>query len=268
MIQLTRVRTAAAIPTGFRGPKRVERLVELISAHHAGEFNFNSAVWKTAKNQLKKESSGKCAYCEAPTSAVAHGDVEHFRPKSVYWWLAYCYENYTYSCQICNQTYKGDRFPAEGPLMQPGNLTIVERLTPDPLNEVAGLPFLNFHTACLGETAHLPDVYHDDPESLFKWLVDPVKKEVRLAQALPSLESQRAAAAAEDVLGLNRPELMGLRWIVYEDLDAFRAALTELAPGGVAAGKVRNRIKSMMENSGEFAGMVRYFVRKEWNLNL
>lgn len=93
MIQLQRVRTAKAIPKAFRGPGRIESLLLLLEGRRAGALEFDAKVWKAAKNQLKKESCGKCAYCEAPTAVVAHGDVEHFRPKDLYWWLAYCYDN-------------------------------------------------------------------------------------------------------------------------------------------------------------------------------
>jgi hypothetical protein len=51
---------------------------------------------------------------EATTKQVAHGDVEHYRPKSIYWWLAYCYDNYLVSCQICNEVFKRDKFPIAG----------------------------------------------------------------------------------------------------------------------------------------------------------
>src|SRR4051794_40501664 len=119
MIKLERVRTASAIPRGFRGADRVKRATLLVTGTRDGTLAFTSrnSYWKTTKPQLKRESAGKCGYCEAPTDAVAHGDVEHFRPKSVYWWLAYCYENYVFACQICNQTFKGDGFPIAGPRM-------------------------------------------------------------------------------------------------------------------------------------------------------
>jgi hypothetical protein len=95
----------------FEPSGRVAKSLELIQGRAAGTLEFNSNVWKAAKPQLKLETGGKCAYCESPTDTVAHGDVEHYRPKSKYWWLAYCYENYLYACQICNQVYKGDEFP-------------------------------------------------------------------------------------------------------------------------------------------------------------
>ena len=76
------------------------------------------------KSALKQAQFDKCFACESPVSAVAHGDVEHFRPKGGfqqkasdpvtkpgYYWLAYRWENLFFSCQICNQTHKKNLFP-------------------------------------------------------------------------------------------------------------------------------------------------------------
>ena len=111
MTKLERLRTAAAIPPAFqrRGPYRQVSRADPGTYRRHARVQFD--VWKAAKPQLKLETGGKCAYCESPTDTVAHGDVEHFRPKSKYWWLAYCYDNYLYACQICNQVHKGDEFP-------------------------------------------------------------------------------------------------------------------------------------------------------------
>ena len=112
MIPLIRTRSTAAIAANFRNPKREDFNVELMTerreflADPTEKQEFDSGRWKKAKAQLLKETNNKCAYCEAPTKVVAYGDVEHYRPKSMYWWLAYCYENYLPSCQLCNQKYK------------------------------------------------------------------------------------------------------------------------------------------------------------------
>lgn len=268
MIRLTRVRTAEAIPHGFRGARRLEHLTDLIAQSRTGSFDFKSTVWKTAKEQLKAETFGKCAYCEAATSVVAHGDVEHFRPKSVYWWLAYCYDNYTYACQICNQTFKGDRFPVAATPMNPGDVNVPALLTPDPLDQAQGMSLATFHAQCTSEGPHLPDVYFDYPEDYFRWEADQVRKEVRIAARTSAPLHERAAEAAVSVLGLNRAELIGLRWQVFDDLQLFR----ELLDGGNLsahhATSVRTKISAMMADDGEFAGMVRYFVRDQWNLAL
>jgi uncharacterized protein (TIGR02646 family) len=53
-----------------------------------------------------------CAWCQCDLQ-VFPGDVEHFRPKSLYWWLAYDFGNYLLSCSNCNRR-KGVSFPLLG----------------------------------------------------------------------------------------------------------------------------------------------------------
>jgi len=52
-----------------------------------------------------------CAYCQGDLPHNDPGDVEHFRPKSVYWWLAYEFANYLLSCAKCNRVCKRKEFP-------------------------------------------------------------------------------------------------------------------------------------------------------------
>lgn len=52
-----------------------------------------------------------CAYCDRDLPGNDRGDVEHFRPKSRYWWLAYDFGNYYLACNPCNRQYKKDAFP-------------------------------------------------------------------------------------------------------------------------------------------------------------
>ena len=117
MIPLNRVRTAPPVHANFQKANREKFNLELMKDRRTVLQNsgttqkFSSGRWREAKPQLLKESNGKCAYCEAPTAVVAFGDVEHYRPKSKYWWLAYCYDNYLASCQLCNQKFKKAKFP-------------------------------------------------------------------------------------------------------------------------------------------------------------
>ncbi len=48
----------------------------------------------------------KCAYCEKRTEEY---QIEHYRPKSIYYWLAYSWDNLLVSCGKCN-FYKGTKF--------------------------------------------------------------------------------------------------------------------------------------------------------------
>ncbi|MEY4902975.1 MAG: hypothetical protein RLZZ292_790 [Bacteroidota bacterium] len=51
------------------------------------------------KLALKTLYHSKCCYCEQRVEA---GHVEHYRPKSLYWWLAYSWDNLLYICPTCN----------------------------------------------------------------------------------------------------------------------------------------------------------------------
>ena len=64
----------------------------------------NSAVDKRykmedIKTRLFNIYNGKCAFCE---QRVERWQVEHFRPKSVYYWLAFSWDNLLYACPDCN----------------------------------------------------------------------------------------------------------------------------------------------------------------------
>ncbi|MFY2561255.1 hypothetical protein ACN469_26885 [Corallococcus terminator] len=74
------------------------------------------------KEALVNSHHGKCAFCESKVKYLAHGDVEHFRPKAGYeqgygfnldgyFWEAYAWDNLYFSCQVCNQIHKKNKFP-------------------------------------------------------------------------------------------------------------------------------------------------------------
>lgn len=62
---------------------------------------------KIALNNIYKS---KCAYCE---SKVEQLHVEHYRPKKIYYWLAFSWDNLIIACPTCNQN-KGVNFQLEG----------------------------------------------------------------------------------------------------------------------------------------------------------
>lgn len=92
----------------------------------------NKKLWgkdSEVKKFLKEKRNGKCWYCESKYVRASY-DVDHYRPKGAifedenhngYWWLAFDWRNYRYSCQYCNrllrdteknQTFgKGTHFP-------------------------------------------------------------------------------------------------------------------------------------------------------------
>jgi uncharacterized protein (TIGR02646 family) len=63
------------------------------------------------KQPLYNMFSGKCAFCERKVELSA-GRIEHFRPKSQYVDLTFDWNNFLYSCEVCNNR-KGDKFPLD-----------------------------------------------------------------------------------------------------------------------------------------------------------
>jgi len=273
MISLERLRTAGAIKAKYRGADKREKDKELMKARRSflndstNPILFKSTFWKTAKTQLKKESFGKCAYCEANTDVVAHGDVEHYRPKSIYWWLAYTYDNYLFACQICNQTYKSDNFPIRGVALYPAPLifnistddqidALAGNISPDPIDVGLNYTLQTYTEEHFREQALLLNPYFDNPETYFAYEADDVTQEVKI---IPKRNEYLVyVKAAEDFYGINRIELKNLRYSVYKNFRAFKKALLKLDDAETIR-EVQEQIDSMLSSKYNFAGMNRYF---------
>lgn len=282
MIQLQRPRTPQTVSTAMRGAQRRKKNRLLVDAWARGAidaFEFESSKWKAAKAQLKADTHGKCAYCESQTTVVAHGDVEHFRPKSRYWWLAFCLDNYCFSCQLCNQTWKGAQWEFDGPevprpavLVPPAQMPagddardrIATQMTPDPLHEAQGRPWDAFWQELRAERARLLHPYDDDPTPFFAWKEDLVQRHVKLVAADASERARQIVSASERLLGLNRPELMLLRYGHFKDAASAARALKSTDPDMVADG--RERAVAMTADSAAYAGMVRWYFEK-WHID-
>jgi hypothetical protein len=275
MIALKRIRTEQAIDAKYRGADKREKDKELLLAQrdflndNDKPVEFKSIFWKKAKTQLKKESKGKCAYCEANTEVVAHGDVEHYRPKSIYWWLAYTYDNYLFACQICNQSYKSNNFPIDANLYPEPNIVstttnrkieqLVGNISPDPIDITQKYTlekYLEIHKA---EVALLLNPYFDDPETYFAYEPDDMTEEVKIVPTKPKYS--KYIKAAEDFYGINRIELKNVRYSVFTKFRAFKMAYGELTDGAVKI-EVKKQIQDMLSNKYLFAGMNRYFDSK------
>lgn len=89
-----------------------QRRQEIIqNAVYINHPNYNSRYkTKDVKKALYKLYRKKCAYCE---QRVEMPQVEHFRPKSKYYWLAYSWDNLLLACSACN-TSKNNTFDISG----------------------------------------------------------------------------------------------------------------------------------------------------------
>ncbi len=283
MIRLKRIRSENVIHHNFYGKRKQAFEKELllnqrrIRRGNIEKHNFKSARWKPAKEQLFAETGGKCAYCEAPTSVVAFGDVEHYRPKSLYWWLAYCYDNYLASCQLCNQRFKKDVFPIQNrkmpaPVIRRNTTNdFIEakagQIAPDPLDADQVDAFIRLHQQ---ERPLLLNPYFDEPAEYFAWHADDVLREVEITanRESPRLEIvvnpenpdlEPIAAASIQYYGLNRKELKALRYDFYRSYSVFRITLENDRSPPEIRNEIRNTIERMKSPGAPFAGMIRYF---------
>lgn len=73
-------------------------------------------VWSELKSQFRDKQNFRCAICENEITLRSDSsiDVEHYRYKNHYWWLAYNPQNYYLCCDDCNRVYKGEKFPLDG----------------------------------------------------------------------------------------------------------------------------------------------------------
>lgn len=281
MIKLERVRAQNTVTAGLRGAKLREKNLKLLKLKREladiPSKKFNSDFWKQAKPQLKVETHNKCAYCEADTAVVAHGDVEHFRPKNRYWWIVYCYDNYLYSCQLCNQTFKSNNFPLSGPKIRSpiirSNSTddrlkeMSKSLTVDPLDVNRDPTMDSFVVDCLAEKPDLIDPYIQDPEGILTWEVDRDLGEVTVTVKDGVERADAIKSALERFLGLNREELRRLRFRRFRVLELLKKALEQNDDSDLA-NDITNQLKTMIGANEPFAGMTRYFVNIEWELGI
>ncbi|AUN97331.1 hypothetical protein C0V70_04235 [Bacteriovorax stolpii] len=96
----------------------------------------NSSLWSELKDILSQQSNHKCWYCES-LELRSDNPVDHFRPKNKvaeakkhtgYWWLAFDWKNYRFSCTYCNSRRvftdtdggKQDHFPLFEPPKRAG----------------------------------------------------------------------------------------------------------------------------------------------------
>ncbi|QGM99882.1 hypothetical protein [Methylocystis parvus] len=275
MIPLVRKRQASAFPKDFLGDRLKAKHLDLVDRYYTSmesdkPIAFASGKWKSAKTKVRADSAKKCAYCEASTSVVAHGDVEHFRPKALYWWLAYDFDNYLFSCQICNQIYKKDFFPVTpenqrlpGPAMpaarpvDPGDLAVLSKaLAIDGSLSDDGL----VRQRWAAEDADLVHPYLEDPTTIFGYEADDSNEEVWIRPGAHA-KSDRAYAAAETYLGLNREELRRDRYHHYSFLAIMKLAMLDNEISQSTRTRILKEFERLADTTAPYAGMNRFFLR-------
>jgi uncharacterized protein (TIGR02646 family) len=107
VIRISRTPEPAALPA-----VRAERLAAAREAVLQGK-RIDFEDYDLVKKDLAVMQHNKCCYCEKREEQAKYRDVEHYRPKTLYWWLAWTWENLLFACIDCNREQKRDRFPLE-----------------------------------------------------------------------------------------------------------------------------------------------------------
>lgn len=92
--------------------KRREEVIGKGEYIEEGKYNDRYKV-EDIRTALKSIYKHKCAFCE---QKVEQYHVEHYRPKKVYYWLAFSWDNLLMACPTCNE-HKGVNFDLQGEMV-------------------------------------------------------------------------------------------------------------------------------------------------------
>ena len=92
--------------------KETQQVVALFERARGKKPRFKFRAYRHPEliKTLEQLFCDKCAYCEMRYSSVGYLEVEHYRPKSHYYWLAAEWSNLLPSCKRCNNG-KLNKFP-------------------------------------------------------------------------------------------------------------------------------------------------------------
>lgn len=215
--------------------------------------NFNVYKHDEVKIALWKLFGGKCAYCECKLGVIY--PVEHFRPKSTYYWLASEWTNLLPSCSDCNTLVKLDVFPLEEGstrAQNPGEEVNEIPLLINPCEEDP-LVLLEFHSA-----ADNGEVVIRETPGLPQLALNKVAKSIALysLNTKPLIDRRRDAmipikgAIRRITRNMTRLETTGEQQERQRLTDEIKEDLDFLRPYGKT-------------NEKEFCGMVRQVLRKQ-----
>lgn len=167
----------------------------------------------------------KCAWCESWVErATSYEEVDHYRPKSHYYWLGYVWDNLIISCKPCN-TLKQDQFPLE-----------------DEQHRAA-----DHHSDLASERALLLNPYEDEPDEHLEW-----------RQHMLKMRSARGEETIK-IVGLNRPELRSARAEHYRELKAIRTRLEGIRGDARWADEADEKLRKLqraMERPSKYSAMM------------
>jgi uncharacterized protein (TIGR02646 family) len=152
--------------------------------------------YKKSRSKLEELYFEKCAYCETEYLKNTDTWVEHYRPQSVYYWLAYEWSNLIPTCPKCNRIKK-----AKFPLINSQN-----RIVSPPVRD-GRLDKEKCKADCNELIGELPYVLHpeiDNPEEFLDFELDKNKKGIEIT----GIDILGRGKNTTEICNLNRESLM------------------------------------------------------------
>jgi len=187
------IKNLEKVPSILKNKKREEAFKENVKVC---DFKYGKTLYKPndVKDKLYTIYNKKCAYCEKDISDDPKA-IEHYRPKDIYYWLAYSWDNLLLSCTRCNSK-KGTKFPTQKKQV----IYTKEK-------------FQDIHS--LGNSYDIleqPKMINPEKEDIQAKLI--FKRDGRI-----SSEDERITYNIEEVYNLNRDELVQNRVNIFNDLN-------------------------------------------------
>lgn len=237
---------------------------------HVQKFPFACYKNDEIKNQLKAIFKGKCGYCDSSMLHITFGDVDHFRPKSVYWWMGCKWYNLILACDRCNRSGKKAHFPLKNDQptqLEPGDDPAHERFKDEETN------WRLLINPCI-----------DQPETFFQYDYQ--------ANILPknSLTQHQESMADKSIkiYGLQRPDLIAERRkhliLLLAQIDSTKNAIEDfknaysytISVKAFFENRLRDEIDKLLfyvKSDRQFLGQTRqilglFFAKNNLNVNL
>jgi hypothetical protein len=214
---------------------------DLRSAHIK---NNGPRKWSPLKTKLEEEFGKKCWYTEA---LVIGSDLEidHFRPVSKYWYLAYRPDNYRISCAYANKRRKNAKY------MQSGGKGTKFPLLDDAARATSESELVNEHPLLL-------DPLVESDCELLRFEADGVPK-------LNPLNSTDAIAAtrvetSKLALNIDHPDFNSSREQLYHDIKTDVHSYEDLPATSTMRNEKRDRLRSRIEAAAPFSSAARTYL--------
>jgi hypothetical protein len=229
--------------------RKSDRMAPRLRLGHIRRNGTNK--WSPVKDRLTSILGNKCWYTEAELVG-AHLTIDHYRPISSYWFLAYEPENYRVACPFANSPEhnlehglaggKGESFP----LLPPGRRARVKN-------------------SLRIEKPTILDPCNEDDCELLAFQSD--GRPVLNPQKANDLTATERVEKSKLLLNLDHPDFNTKREQLYHDIADDVQEYEDLPAGSESRENVRNRMQRRLGRTAPFSTAARYYLQLHRHLD-